>query len=847
MVNYRRTEALFIGGILALFLVMVLMAGNTTGASMNNHNDPRDVKLYYHSDAADRVEWNISTIGPGSGNGGAIATASETMENFSHRQPFTHEMDVYSDNETFYTRLGLDDNDIAVWDGKMRVEIYRLSYDGTGNVSESELLAKSAWDGSGGENWFCDFENGIESPIHFDKGQNIQVSVRVETDDASYASVTVETAGNYYLLLNCTPVKDKGQTINFGIKALDYESNMSVNKENVEHFYPNMPSHLRFMNITGTIKSAFGSYDVDSVSIYIYYKDGGDKVGVLNATANRTSENENSLDSFEYYFWWAYDASDMPSTPSGEENYFHLAVSYDSPGNDTWSGMSWFDVLSKGVYLEWDIVGESGIREYQVKQARGDTKNYEVTVLNIGSESETIDLSASSLRSWDVGINGTDEFTLNAAQSTTKLVSVVVDQNATHVDTVTVLADVDDADVPVSDTVRLLVEPGLDYSFEIEALNDTTLSVKTGEEVEFWFELTNTGSQEGNYSFKTFDTVSGGWDYSFVPITQELTVAKGASMVFKLIVEAPSTAGDVTDLWINITVESEEDNDKWEIVKTHTNLITYDMLTVIGATSKESDATGTTPWSYAQVSFTVEVTNGESEDQTVSAELVAAESDIDGLWTFSVSPNNFVLASDDTQQLTINVKPHSGVMPGEFDIKVKFSFQEAVKDEFRNFEVEVEEVYDLEIDLDAKGRYKVDGGDKTTFTVMVENKGNVEDTIDISVSFTWKVLIDGVETKTHSITLDPGDDAEFDIEVFTKEIDDDENYKLTITVSSSSSDVDDVEEDVIFEVGKKTSTNITTTLQDNAPLIIMLVFILAIGLVLMGKRKRRQYPPVQQL
>jgi uncharacterized membrane protein len=342
------------------------------------------------------------------------------------------------------------------------------------------------------------------------------------------------------------------------------------------------------MNITGYVIDVFGSYNVRRVLISIY--DGDDTAVIRNSLAIHQN-SYNNPDMYRYYLNWTWIPNITASSPDNTNDDYHVIPLYVTAGDTRivkTKGVPNFDMLPYAVFLMF----EGQLREIDLQTGEVDSKIYlNITVYNTGLDEETVYLASASFN-WDVEVEN-DAFILPAGQDTEIMVTVTIPDTAEEGDddTIEIEATLDDDDPDWKDSIKFDVEAIGKIDFKFERKSNRSYTIEPGEAAEYWFEVTNLGSDTMEFIIENDETPDTGWVIEYDP-GKSVVLNDGIMIQINVSIGFPGTPGPSTETVQDIMIRAWP-KDHYEMNKfseTSTILKTYDILQSI--TSNPDPATG---------------------------------------------------------------------------------------------------------------------------------------------------------------------------------------------------------------------------------------------------------------
>ena len=379
-----------------------------------------------------------------------------------------------------------------------------------------------------------------------------------------------------------------------------------------------------------------------------------------------------------------------------------------------------------------------------------------------------------------------------------------------------------------STTDMQTIIPDVNYKpdFVVLPLGDNQKTVKPKESVAYGASIENKGNDQDNFkiSIKTGTWETEGWTAT-LDFTS-ITVSAGSTTDIQslLTVNAPDGAADAE---ANIVVEFKDSTETLiKTLNTRTRILQQfkPVINIIGGTSKDVDP-------GEDVTFTVEVLNdGNGEDQI--ALTITNRDQAPGSWS-SFSESSVILASKAKKNINLTVTPPSNALylAEGYTLQIyALSEDEVTQSTTRTLRVNVNKEFGVSVTITGASTIKADPGQTVEYSVLVRNRGNVEDTILLTLfgeGTEWKpgwgsivsaVDLQSLTTSTVTLTVNvPTDAGKDDYKIGVKGTSEDDTatpkasssaevivsvnqiYGIIITIPASQKKVD-VNSEVIYDI-----------------------------------------------
>ncbi|MCI0497432.1 MAG: hypothetical protein L0Z54_03960 [Thermoplasmata archaeon] len=813
--------------LLAISIVtMALFVGATSAKTVLNDEPLDDVRLFFQSDT-NAGEYNLTTHGPGAGDGGTIGVSSGETATRDYQLNKTLQYDLEAIGKDlggprgFHARIVLSCSGVG---GTTEAKVGVLELRGTNET----LVGESAWE-TAQTDWDIPFVETEWTSYTFRAGSLIIFRISVTTDAFLGGSCSVDNAGDYFLNLTASPVKNR--------VVLSIWDHTEVENQ-TEEFYPNLPPDIRFMNITGNIENAFGSYDISNVTIDID-RIGGSPGSILDDQVARHANNYKTDEQYKYHYQWWWNPKDITaSDPTSGSDGYNIVITFmnDFGHKFRMTNLTWhFDMLEYGVMLRfWDSSEEVWLRTVESTGEVNASVDVEFYVFNTGLTEETVMLEAINPKpgeNWTVELDD-DEFILAAGEDTVITASVGI-PNIDPGKWVNIELDaIVDEDPDASDAVffKMIALGVIDFDFY---LTDGNYSRRVGrsETATFPFTLKNTGNDELDFDYTSQpETAPNGWTIQFVDEPPIEAVDAGETVTFQFRVTAPSDDTGV------------DKNPKFEIsawpvghmdIEQYHNieviLDTYTLIEEISSMEETCTVEDTTPhFVYREADFTLTLYNGESEEEDCEVSIDYDQSEIDlADWdvTFNPSGGTVTIGSEQKADVAVELTPEDDFAPGEYDVFIKASIP-GKKTETQVVKVIVEEYVDASFELTSSDNFKdVEEGDNVQIVFTLENNGNLEDGFLVIVSgidSKWDVKINDVTGTQRTILVESLGSSTVSIDLVPPE--EAQGDDVTVTVHVESTSDSGVSEDFSVRISvEEEPTDPTDVMSDMAPLIVIVI------------------------
>ena len=261
------------------------------------------------------------------------------------------------------------------------------------------------------------------------------------------------------------------------------------------------------------------------------------------------------------------------------------------------------------------------------------------------------------------------------------------------------------------------------YGLSVSTLPSGNLDALPGGRVTYTLEISNIGNARDRFTLAVDDgNKSVGWTATLGTSTTPQVNAGDAYNV-SLYVTAPINAKDSDQGKVNVTVASQNNASQNEMAYTITTILQERYLSLsVDNSSVEAPQGGT-------ATFTFTVTNSGNGQDRIDITAIPPQ----GWSSPNISPTYFALASEATGQFTIVQTVPADALHEGFSLLVTAKSRDD-EDAVTNstVTVDVEQDFAVQVSIPGSNSKDVYPGNTETYNFTVKNKGNGEDTIDIS-------------------------------------------------------------------------------------------------------------------
>ncbi len=620
----------------------------------------------------------------------------------------------------------------------------------------------------------------------FHAGTYIRLSVKVSGgllwyDAASFGS---------HLILNCQPIQD--------ISLYTYNSL----DEATTHFYPNSwPS--REVRIKGSMIDAFGPEDIARVMINIT-KDGEQ---IASGAANVTN--------YTFSFTWNY------SDVSPEEGMYDCSAAVEDMQGNTYTASTFFFFLKTGVLLSSPFQATPGVGTARTTAPYNGTVEYEIHVRNVGSEASTINLTKSG-RDAEFGELSNENVYVNAGDVSVVYLNVSTvgaEVNATLF--INITATVDSESSTLETQTR--VSP---YGIEMHLKGEDNRSILLGDSEVYEVEVKNSGGLNESVVLNVADLPSG-WN-AWLDQTSIESLPPGSTVTVKLTVVAPteiSGQSETVSFTLHGRITEENITSRLRLRATAIAPIWLEALDELSISIE--------PEKTAKVSFSLR----NNMDEMVNIDLSwSGGSGFHGTVSFSPS-SPLLMSAKSSKVFSFQATPERRTLAAEYTFTITATSRE-------NHSISVSSQVKItvnayhEITLGAEPTsFSVRPGESKTLSLKVENKGNVQERVTLSVTITgpegkhnWAnmskdtVVVEAQSNRSVSVSINVPEDAKLG--------------EYTININATTPSDSAVAPAITMLVYQVLSVKIKTALKElYIPLILLLILIVITFVIRRRKQK----------
>jgi len=386
---------------------------------------------------------------------------------------------------------------------------------------------------------------------------------------------------------------------------------------------------------------------------------------------------------------------------------------------------------------------------------------FQVSVTNTGGNTEdsvTISFSANGVDQWDITPQPST-LTLDIDETAYFNLSVTPDIEAVAgLKSISIISTSEDGETVSSTSVTVKVNqlPAL----QVDKVGSSSKEVEAGKRVYYSFDVTNKGNAVDTFNL-VVDTSSlpDGWDASLdQDKISNLGVDENITLTDVLVVKAPDDAAADVETSIIVTISSDYNS---SINSTYTSRTTvlqnYEPKLAISG----SDTMSAKP--EEQVNFTIRITNDGNGEDDISLSLIGGNSS----WG-QLGDSAFTLQAGTNATTTLRVTPPKDTeAKNGYILVVRATSEDGSTTNSRNTFINVEQIFEVSVQVSGDSSKKGDPGDELSYSIVVKNKGNGEDTVALTLEgekADWGSIVDEVELEsgasiTVNLSVNIDDDA----------------------------------------------------------------------------------------
>ena len=385
---------------------------------------------------------------------------------------------------------------------------------------------------------------------------------------------------------------------------------------------------------------------------------------------------------------------------------------------------------------------------------------FSITVTNDkGNTEDTLTFSQTSIGTSDWSFTLPGSVSLDQDESATVTFSVTPDIEAlAGLKSMNFYANSEDEETSysISITVRVNQLPAL----EVTKVGSSAQDIESGKRVYYSFKVTNKGNAVDSFDLSVVtDGIPTGWEASLDnDEVSSLGVDENITLTDVLVVKAPQDAAADIVATIQVKVSSQENT---SIFKTFTSRSTvlqnYDPKIMITG----GDTQSANP--EVEVTYNLTIKNDGNGEDEISLSLTGSNS----TWG-TLGESSFTLAAGTNTTTTLRVTaPEDTTAQNGYKITIKATSEDTTTTKNRDVFLNVNQIYEVSVSVSGATTQSGDPGDQLSYSIIVKNKGNSDDTIALSLEgekSSWGSIAEDVDLEqgqstTLNLTVNIHEDA----------------------------------------------------------------------------------------
>ncbi len=385
---------------------------------------------------------------------------------------------------------------------------------------------------------------------------------------------------------------------------------------------------------------------------------------------------------------------------------------------------------------------------------------FSITVINDkGNTEDTLTFTQTSVGTADWSFTLPGSVSLDQDESATVTFSVTPDIEAlAGLKSINFYANSEDGETAysISVTVRVNQLPAL----EVTKIGSSAQDIESGKRVYYSFKVTNKGNAVDTFDLSVVEEgIPTGWEASLDnDEVSSLGVDENITLTDVLVVKAPQDAAADVVATIQVKVSSQENA---SVFKTFTSRSTvlqnYDpKITIVGGDTQSANP-------EIEVTYNLTIKNEGNGEDEISLALTGSNS----TWG-TLAESSFTLAAGTNTTTTLRITaPEDTTAQNGYKITIKASSEDATTTKNRDVFLNVNQIYEVSVSVSGTTTQSGDPGDQLSYSIMVKNKGNSDDTVALSLEgemSSWGSIVEDVdleqgESMTVNLTVSIHEDA----------------------------------------------------------------------------------------
>ncbi len=341
-------------------------------------------------------------------------------------------------------------------------------------------------------------------------------------------------------------------------------------------------------------------------------------------------------------------------------------------------------------------------------------------------------------------------------------VSVTPDINAlAGLKSINFIGTSEDGETKSSVTINVRVNKLPDLN--VVTVGPSGQDVEAGERVYYSFSVTNKGNAVDSFDLEVVNDTwyNDGWEASLdTEEISNLDVDESINLTNVLVIKAPANAAADDEATIKVKVISQANT---SVYKTFTSRSTVEQDFEPKIRIGGSDTQSAKP--DDEVVYTLNLTNEGNGDDDITLSLRGGNA----TWG-TLGESSFTLAAGATESVELRVSAPKGTLAQNgYVITVRATSEDGITMYDRNVFLNVQQIFDISVSISGQTKKSGDPGDVLDYSILIKNKGNGDDTINLALegdNADWGSIIEDVdleadESITVNLTVNIDEDATF--------------------------------------------------------------------------------------
>ena len=391
------------------------------------------------------------------------------------------------------------------------------------------------------------------------------------------------------------------------------------------------------------------------------------------------------------------------------------------------------------------------------------TVTFSVGIVNgEGNGDDTVSYSHSGNGSDDWSLVYDASSRLDPDETDEVSVSVTPDINAlAGLKSINFIGTSEDGETKSSVTINVRVNKLPDLN--VVTVGPSGQDVEAGERVYYSFSVTNKGNAVDSFDLEVVNDTwyNDGWEASLdTEEISNLDVDESINLTNVLVIKAPANAAADDEATIKVKVISQANT---SVYKTFTSRSTVEQDFEPKIRIGGSDTQSAKP--DDEVVYTLNLTNEGNGDDDITLSLRGGNA----TWG-TLGESSFTLAAGATESVELRVSAPKGTLAQNgYVITVRATSEDGITMYDRNVFLNVQQIFDISVSISGQTKKSGDPGDVLDYSILIKNKGNGDDTINLALegdNADWGSIIEDVdleadESITVNLTVNIDEDATF--------------------------------------------------------------------------------------